>query len=60
VQVDERGAFAVVSHPGHEFLEVRARVGSELVSGVPQIVKVDALQADRGQGRKPDAIPEFE
>ena len=32
VQVDERGAFAVVSHPDHEFLGVRACVGGQLVT----------------------------
>ena len=53
VQVDERGAFGVVPHPHHEFPEVRARVGGELVPGVPQVVKVNALQADSGQGGKP-------
>jgi hypothetical protein len=59
VQVDERGALAVVAHPGHEFLEIRARVGGDLVPSVPQVVKVDALQADGGQGRKPDPIAEI-
>jgi hypothetical protein len=40
-----------VSHLGHEFLQVRARVGRELVPGVPQVVKVHALRwlvQDRG------------
>jgi hypothetical protein len=55
VQVGQRGALAVVSHPDHEFLGIRARVGGELISGVPQVVKVDALQADSGESRQPDA-----
>jgi len=59
VQVDERGAFGVVPHPGHEFPEVRARVDGELVSGVPQVVKMNALQADGGQGGKPHAVAEI-
>jgi hypothetical protein len=59
VQVDERGAFGVVPHPDHEFPEVRARVGGELVPSVPQVVKVNALQADSGQGGKPDANAEI-
>jgi hypothetical protein len=58
VQVDQRGALAVVSHPGHEFLRIRARVGSELISGLPQIVKVDALQTDSGESRQPDTAAE--
>ena len=60
MQVDELGAFAVVSHSGHEFLEVRALVGGELVSGVPQVVKVNARQAGNGQGGEPDAAAKFE
>jgi len=53
-----RGALAVVSHPGHKFLEVRARVSGQLVTRVPEVVKVKALQADSGQRRQPDAAAE--
>ena len=42
MQLDERGTLAVVSHPGHEFLGIGARIGGELVAGVPQVVKVKA------------------
>jgi hypothetical protein len=42
VQLDERGTLAVVSYPGHEFLGIGARIGGELVAGVPQVVKVKA------------------
>ena len=34
MQVDECCAFAVVSHPGHKFLGIRARVGGELTEGL--------------------------
>ena len=47
-------------HTDHEFLKVRARVGGELVAGVPQVVKMDALQADSGQRGKPDAAAEVQ
>ena len=39
MQVDHGGALAVVSHTDHEFPKVRARVGGELVAGMPQVVK---------------------
>jgi hypothetical protein len=38
MQVDERSAGAVVAHARHELTRVRARVGNELVSGVPQVM----------------------
>ena len=47
-----------MSHPGHQFFRVGARVGSELIAGVPQVVNVDALQADSGQRGKPHATAE--
>jgi hypothetical protein len=59
VQVDQRSALAVVAHPGHEFFEIRSRVGGELVAGVSQVVQVDAFQADSGQSREPDAVAEI-
>ena len=49
MKIDQRGPFAVVPHPGHQFFRVGARVGRELVAGVPQVVNVDALRADSGQ-----------
>jgi hypothetical protein len=54
VQVDQRGALTVVPHPDYEFLGVRARIGLELVAGVPQVVNVDALQTDSSERRTPD------
>ena len=43
---------------GPEFLRIRARVGGELISGVPQVVQVEAIQADSGQSRQPHAAAE--
>jgi len=37
----------------------RALVGGELVPGVPQVVKVNALQADSGQRGQPDPIADI-
>jgi hypothetical protein len=58
VQVDHGGVLAVVSHPDHEFPGVRARVGGELLAGVPQVVKVNALQADGGENGQPHTAAE--
>ena len=33
-------------------------IGGELVAGVPQVVQVEAIQADSGQGRQPHAAAE--
>ena len=55
VQVDQRGPLAVVPHPDHEFFEVRARVGGELVPGVLQVMKVNALGRPRTSGKPRNA-----
>ena len=44
VEVDQGGAFAVVAHAVHQLAEAGARVGRQGVSGVPQVVEVDAGQ----------------
>lgn len=59
MQVDQRGALGVLPHPGHEFLEVRARVGGHLVAGMTEIVEVNAVEADSGQRGKPDTLAEI-
>jgi hypothetical protein len=44
VQIDQRGALAVVPHPDHEFPGIRARIGCELIAGMAQVaawLKVD-------------------
>jgi hypothetical protein len=51
VKIDERGPRAVVAHVFHQFAEACARVGGELVAGMAQVVKVNAGQADSGNGR---------
>jgi hypothetical protein len=50
-----------VAHPGHEFARVGARVGDELIAGVPKVVEVemDAGQPGRLEGGQPDAAAEI-
>ena len=57
MQLDERGTLAVVSHPGHEFLGIGARIGGELVAGVAGR-EGEGLQADSSQGGEPDTAAE--
>jgi hypothetical protein len=45
VLVDDRGAFAVVAHPGHQVPQARA-AGCQMIAGVPEVVKVEAFGAD--------------
>src|SRR5262249_50218066 len=40
------------------FAEVRARVGGKLIAGAPQVVKVNASQADSGERGHPGATAE--
>lgn len=54
VLVDDRGALAVVAHPGHQILQARAAGGREVVPGVPEIMKV---QARRGRPRRNGYLP---
>jgi len=51
--VDDRGAFAVVAHPGHQFLQARAASCRQVVPGVPEIAKVQAFGANRADGVRP-------
>lgn len=45
VLVDDRCTLAVVTHPGHQIPETGAADRSEVVPGVPEIVKVQAFGA---------------
>jgi hypothetical protein len=53
VLIDDRGALAVVAHPGHQILQARAAGGREVVPGVPEIMKVQARCASRMDGVGP-------
>jgi hypothetical protein len=53
VLIDDSGALTVVAHPGHQILQARAAGGSEVVSGVPEIMKVQARCANRMDGVGP-------
>ena len=55
VLINEGGPHTVVAHVFHQLAEARARVCGELVAGMAQIVKVDAGQADTGNGGLPHA-----
>jgi hypothetical protein len=46
--VVQRGARAAAAHAIHQFARARARVGSEGIPGMVQVLEVDAGQADRG------------
>jgi hypothetical protein len=39
VKVDRRGTLGVLPHPGHDFLEVRACLGSEHVAAMLQCLR---------------------
>ena len=51
--IDDRGALAVVAHPGHQIFEARAAGCREVVPGVPEIVKVQAFGAGGPDGLWP-------
>jgi len=53
VLVDDRGTLAVVAHPRHQILQARAAGCCEVVPGVPEIMEVQALGADRPDGVRP-------
>src|SRR5215831_16321545 len=42
VLIDDRGALAVVAHPGHQILQARAVGCCEVISGMPEIMKAGA------------------
>jgi hypothetical protein len=48
VLVDHRGAWAAVAHPGHQISQDAARRSREGISGMPQVVKVQIGDTDRG------------
>ena len=48
-----------MAHAVHQLSEVRARLGRELVAGVPQVMKMNTGQADRGSSRHPGATVEI-
>ena len=47
-----------MAHPGHEFAGIRARIGTELIAGMPQIVEVNARQTGCFESGQPDAVAE--
>lgn len=51
--VDDRGPLAVVTHPRHQVRQPGAAAGGQVVSGVPEIVKVQAFRADRADRMRP-------
>ena len=53
VLVDDRGAFAVVPHPGHQVPQPGAAYSSKVIPGVAKIVKVQAFRADRADRVRP-------
>ena len=48
VLVDHRGAWAPVAHPGHQISQAAARRSREGIPGMPQVVKVQIGDTDRG------------
>ena len=53
VLVDDRGPFAVVSHPGHQVPQPGAAYRRQVIPGVAKIVKVQAFGADRADRMRP-------
>jgi hypothetical protein len=53
VLVDERGAFAVVTHPGHEIPEPCAACRRKCVPSVSQVVEMQTRCSDRRDGLRP-------
>jgi hypothetical protein len=51
--VYDRGPFTVVAHPCHQIPEASTAVGRELVTSVPEIMKMQAREADRPTTRPP-------
>ena len=57
VLLDHRGPFGVVAHPSHQVAQARTAVGRELVSGVAQVMEVQARHADRRDRLRPGRRP---
>ena len=53
VLVDERGACGAVAHPVHEFAETAPSVTGQRVTGMSQVVNMDAGQPGRFQRLAP-------
>jgi DNA (cytosine-5)-methyltransferase 1 len=58
VQVDKCGPAAGVTHALHQLAKTGARLGDEVVAGVPEIVEVHAREAGCGDGRDPISVAE--
>ncbi len=58
VLVDQRGPYAVVSHPLHEVAEAgrSSRIARQVVTGVPQVVEVEFRYADGLGGLVPPGV----
>jgi len=59
MQVQHRGTGRRVPHPVHEFPQAGAFVCGELVTGMPQVVKVDRWETYRLKRWQPDAAVEI-
>jgi hypothetical protein len=57
VLVDDRGTLAVVTHPGHQIPQPHTAPGRPRVPRVPEIVKIQAVGADRAHGVRPGRLP---
>jgi hypothetical protein len=53
VLVDDRGPFAVVSHPGHQVSQPGAAYRRKVIPGVAKIVEMQAFRADRVDRMRP-------
>src|SRR5262249_17299247 len=53
VLVDDRGPFAVVSHPGHQVPQPGAAYRRKVIPGMAKIVEMQAFRADRVDRRWP-------
>jgi hypothetical protein len=55
VLVDIGGPSRAVAHPVHEFTQAGPGLSGQGVAGMPQVVKVDAVEPGRFERRAPDA-----
>ena len=46
-----------MAHPVHQLAQRGPSIGSELVTGVPQIMEMNHRQPGRSQSREPDTLP---
>ena len=59
VQVDHRGALAVVAHSIHQLPERRASAGGQCVSRVPEIMEMETGEPGRTECLDPHPLPEM-